>query len=98
MAVAVELMYRGSGATLDNYRAVLERLGVSPEGPHPDPACLFHWAADIPGGFRVTDVWRSQAQFEQFAQNKIGPIAQQLGIPQPQTKFIELANHLTAGS
>ena len=98
MAVAVELTYHGQGATLDNYRAIIQRLGLSPEGPHPDPACLFHWAAEIPGGFRVTDVWRSQDQFEQFAQNTIGPIGQELGVPQPQMKFIEVANYFTAGS
>jgi hypothetical protein len=99
MAVAVELSYHGPGATLDNYHQILEQLGgVQPEGPHPDPGCLFHWITEIGGGFRVTDVWRSQEQFEQFAQDRIGPIGQQLGVPEPQVKFIEVANYLTPGS
>jgi hypothetical protein len=95
MAVALELSYHGPGATLANYNQLLQQLGVSPEGPHPDPDCLFHWIAEIGGGFRVTDVWTSRAQFDEFAQNTIGPIAQQLGVPNPQIREIQVANFLT---
>ena len=42
MAVAVELSYNGPGATRANYDQLLQQLGVSPEGRHPDPDCLFH--------------------------------------------------------
>ena len=100
MAVAVELSYHGPGATRANYDQLLQQLGVSPEGRHPDPDCLFHWIAETPGGgFRVTDVWTSQAQFDEFVQNTIGPIAQQLGIPDPHPiNVVQVANFLTAGS
>jgi hypothetical protein len=43
MAVALELSYNGPGATSANYNQLLQRLGVSPGGRHPDPDCLFHW-------------------------------------------------------
>jgi hypothetical protein len=99
MAVAVELSYNGPGATLDKYHQLLQQLGVSPEGPHPDAGCLFHWIAETPGGMRVTDVWRTEEQFQEFVQNTIGPTAQQLGIPDPHpVNVIQVANFLTAGS
>jgi hypothetical protein len=74
----------GPGARRANYDQLLQQLGVSPEGRHPDPDCLFHWIAEAPGGgLRVTDVWTSQAQFDEFVHDTIAPIAQQLGIPDP---------------
>jgi hypothetical protein len=49
------------------------------------------------GGFDVTDVWQTREQFEQFAREKIGPIGEQLGMPQPQIKFVDVATFLIAG-
>jgi hypothetical protein len=72
---------------------------VSPEGRHPDPDCLFHWIAETPSGFRVTDVWTSQAQFDEFVQNTLRPISQQLGMPDThRVDAVQVANFLTAGS
>jgi hypothetical protein len=96
MAVAIVLNHHGPGATLANYFALLDKLGVPHPGPHPNPDCLFHWATDIPGGFRVTDVWTSQDEFEKFYRNIILPDAQQIGIPQPRhADFFPVANYLT---
>jgi hypothetical protein len=60
MTIAVEVTYRGPGATADAYRKILSEAGITPGGSHPDPECLFHWASVIPGGFRVIDVWTSR--------------------------------------
>ena len=95
MAIAVELSFRGQGATIENYFKAIEIMGAAPEGPHPDPACLFHWVTEVGGGFDVTDVFQTREAFDQFAQNTIGPISAQVGIPNPHTKFIEVANFLT---
>lgn len=49
-------------------------------------------------GLRVTDVWETREQFEQFAEAKIGPITQEVGIPgPPQITFHDVHNYLTAG-
>jgi len=98
MAIAAELSFHGQGATLANYDKAIEIMGATPGGPHPDPGCLFHWAAEIGGGYRVTDVWKTKEQFETFAAETIGPVSEQLGIPKPQIKFIDVHNFLTAGS
>jgi hypothetical protein len=95
MTVAVTLDHHGNGATLHNYFSLLDRLGVAHPGRHPNPACLFHWAAEIPGGFRITDVWHAQDEFEQFYRNIILPVAAGLGIPQPHhLQLLPIGNYL----
>ena len=97
MAVAIELSFQGPGATLQNYFEAIQRMGGTPEGPHPDAACLFHWVAETPGGFRVTDVWQTRDDFNRFLRDTIGPTSAEVGIPQPHPapNFIVLANFLT---
>jgi hypothetical protein len=90
MAIAVELTYRGQGATLADYNKVLSDAGITPGGSHPDPDCLFHWATEIQGGFRVTDVWTSRAKWDEF---EATGIPTQMGTPKKQ--FFDVANFLT---
>jgi hypothetical protein len=97
MAIAIEANFSGAGATLENYFKSLKILGAVPEGPHPDEDGLFHWVTETSGGLRVIDVWTSQAEFEAFLP-KVGAAADQLGMPTPQVKYIDVANYLTAGS
>ena len=47
----------------------------------------------------MTDVWGSRDTFERFAQEKIGPISQEVGLPNPpEIQFFEVHNYLTAAS
>jgi hypothetical protein len=99
MAIAVELSNHGQGATIENYFKVIELMGAVPEGPHPDPGCLFHWVRSDSGGVFVTDVWKTREEFDKFAQEQIGPKSEQVGMPKPQIKVIDpIDNFLTAGS
>lgn len=94
MAVAVILDF--DGATLDQYDQVIEKMGLSPGGATA-PGGLFHWVMKTDDGIRVVDVWESREQFQDFADNQIGPITQEVGIPNPpQIRFHEVHNHLTA--
>ena len=97
MAVAVEVTFNGKGATLENYFKSLAILGATPEGPHPDPGCLFHWMTETGGGFRVIDVWQTKGQWEAFVP-KVAAAADQLGMPKPQHKYIDVASYMTSGS
>ena len=49
------------------------------------------------GGIRVVDVWQSAEQFQHFADNQIGPIAQEVGMAPPEVQMYEVHNYLTAG-
>lgn len=49
-------------------------------------------------GLRVIDVWESREQFDEFAQEQIGPFSQQVGITsQPTIQFFEVHNYFTPG-
>jgi hypothetical protein len=89
VAVAVVMEFEG---TLDQYDQVVESMGLTPGGPTP-PGALFHWVTKTDGGFRVTDVWESQEAFGQFAEEHIGPKAQQAGLSAPNPVFHEVHNH-----
>jgi hypothetical protein len=95
MATAVQMDFKG--ATLDQYDQVIEKMGFRRGGPGA-PGGLFHWVTKTDDGIRVTDVWETKEQFEQFGQEQIGPITQAVGIPSPpEVQFFEVHNHLTAG-
>lgn len=95
MAVAVQLDFRGG--TLEQYDQVIEKMGFQPGGPG-GPGGLFHWVTRTQDGIRVTDVWESQEAFDAFANEKIGPITQEVGVPNPpEVQVFEVHNYLTAG-
>jgi hypothetical protein len=94
MPVAVILEF--DGGTLDQYDQVVEKMGFEPGGSGA-PGAVFHWVTKTDNGFRVTDVWESRERFDQFAQEKIGPYSQEVGLTEPEINFYEIHNHMTAG-
>ncbi|MEA2441014.1 MAG: hypothetical protein QOH76_2438 [Thermoleophilaceae bacterium] len=94
MAVGVILDFEGG--TLDQYDQVIGRMGFTPGGEGA-PGGLFHWVTKTDDGIRVTDVWESPEQFQAFAEEKIGPITQEMGLPEPRVTIQEAHNYLTAG-
>jgi hypothetical protein len=95
MATAVQMDFKG--ATLDQYDQVIDKMGFRPGGPGA-PGGISHWVTKTDDGIRVTDVWESKEQFEQFAQEQIGPLAEAVGIPSaPDVQFFDVHNLLTAG-
>jgi hypothetical protein len=96
MAIAIEFSVQGDGATIASYFEAIKRLGATPEGPHPDPSCLFHWVTEDPNGYTVTDVWTDKAAFDKFVEEKVMPVSDELGMPQPQITYIDVANYNTA--
>ena len=96
MAVGVVLEF--DGATLDQYDQVIEKMGLAPQGPGA-PGGIFHWVTKTDNGIRVTDVWETREQFENFAQQQIGPYTQEVGIESPpEVTFYDVHNYLTEGS
>ena len=92
-AVAIQLDF--AGATLEQYDAVLEKMGLQPGGEGP-PGALFHWATETEGGIRVTDVWESREVFDKFAETQIGPFTQEVGISNPPTiQYFDVYSYIT---
>jgi hypothetical protein len=76
---------------------VIKRMGFEPQGAG-GPGALFHWVTKTSDGIRVTDVWETQEDFDKFAEEKIGPITQAVGIQsQPEIQYFDVHNYLTAG-
>ena len=95
MPVAVVMEFKDG--TLEQYDEVISNMGFEPGGPGA-PGGLFHWVTATEDGIRVTDVWETAEQFQQFADEKIGPISQEVGVTgPPQLTFYDVHNHLTAG-
>ncbi|MDX6647004.1 MAG: hypothetical protein QOK40_2731 [Miltoncostaeaceae bacterium] len=95
MPVAVILDF--PGGTLEQYDQVIEKMGFT-KGGAGAPGGLFHWVTKSDDGIRVVDVWEDRETFERFAEEKIGPVTQEVGIPAPpRIRFCDVHNHLTAG-
>jgi hypothetical protein len=94
LTVPVGIVLDFKGATLDQYDQVIERMGLEPGGDAP-PGGLFHWVTATDDGIRVTDVWETREQFQQFADTQIGPITQEVGFPAPpDITFHEVHSHI----
>jgi hypothetical protein len=74
----VVMIMRWEGITPQQYHDALELIDW--EGNVP-PGGLFHVAAFDERGLRVTDVWESAEQFQQFAEQRLMPGTKQLGLP-----------------
>jgi hypothetical protein len=59
------------------YRAVLDRMGVE---ARPEPGIYLHITAQTDFGYRIIEIWDSQDGFEDFAQRRMVPALEQLGI------------------
>ena len=97
MPVAITMDFKGG--TLEQYDEVIAKMGFEPNGPGAPDGGLFHWVAATEDGIRVTDVWETPEQFQRFADEKIGPITQEVGVPGPPVlTFYDVHNYLTDGS
>ncbi|MBA2336958.1 MAG: hypothetical protein H0V96_04240 [Acidimicrobiia bacterium] len=95
--MAVGVVLEIEGGTLEQYDEVIKRMGFTPGGPGA-PGGLFHWVTKTDDGIRVTDVWEDRETFDRFAEERIGPITAEVGVPNPPVvSFFEVHNHLTAG-
>src|SRR4051812_39074482 len=80
MAVAVQMDF--AGGTTDQYDEICRKMGLTPKGPGP-AGSISHFATATGAGLRVVDVWENKEQYEKFAQDQIGPISAEVGIPGP---------------
>jgi hypothetical protein len=95
MPVAIVMDFEGG--TLEQYDEILERMGFA-RGGEGVVGGLFHWVTKTDTGIRVTDVWETAEQYQEFAEEHIGPITQEVGVPAPpQLTFYDVHNYLTAG-
>jgi hypothetical protein len=76
--MSVVMVMEIPGATTDQYDEINKIMGIS--GPQDEPDGLIsHVCAKTETGLLICDVWRSQADLDDFAANRVGPAAGQVG-------------------
>jgi hypothetical protein len=89
--MAIAVIQDFPGGTTGQYDEISEKMGLA-ANELPDGA-ISHWVAETDDGMRVVDVWESQAAFDTFAQERLGPAAGQVeGVPEPAVAILELYN------
>jgi hypothetical protein len=93
--MAVGVLIAGEGVTESAYRQLTEKMFGTypmPQSDAPD-GLIIHTAGNTDQGWYVYDVWESQEKFAQFAETKLAPATQELGLPQsaaPQPQFFPI--------
>ena len=86
--MAVVMTMEWPGVTQENYEAVFLHLDVNPA-----KGLLFHVAAFVQGGMRVTDVWESAQAFQTFSEQRIMSAVKKVGITsQPKVEIHPASN------
>ena len=76
--MAVAMLLEWPGETQEQYERLMKLVKLEDEPPE---GGLFHVAGPMPGGWRVLDIWESEQAFERFANERLKPAIQQVGIP-----------------
>jgi hypothetical protein len=85
MTVALVLDF--PGGTMSQYHEVVERMHLDGTTA---PGGRLHVAGLYDGGLRVIDVWEDMESFARFRDAKILPITQELGLPTPTVRVLEV--------
>jgi hypothetical protein len=83
------------GGTQAKYDAVIGRMGLQ---ENPPEGCLVHMAGPVDGGWRIVDVWESQAHFDRFLAERLGEALAAEGMPEPQVSAFPLHMLFSAGA
>lgn len=77
--------------TQEQYDAASQQLGID-ESNLPDGG-LFHVAGPGPnGGWRVVEVWESEAQAQKFDEETLLPLLEQVGVERPEPESWQVHN------
>lgn len=89
--MAIARVFDGKGWTPQQYDTLIERMDL---GGRSAPGILYHWAAATAEGMRAVDVYESREAADRLAQEKIGPLVQELGLSMPQISEFEVRSIL----
>jgi hypothetical protein len=98
MAVAIvqDWVEEETDRSTKNYDAISARIMAQEEGPS---GMLVHAAGFTGNGFRIFEVWESQADFDRFVEQTLMPILNEIGTPddrQPEVTSYELHGFIAA--
>lgn len=81
----VLMMMKWDGGTLEQYEQIRELVDWESNKPK---GAVFHVATHDGNALRVTDIWESAEDFNNFVQERLMPATMQAGVPgQPQVEI-----------
>ncbi len=93
MPIAVLLEIRG--CTLEQYRDVVERVGLAPPALRRPEGLLVHTGGPMDRGWRVFDVWEAREPYERFVTEHVQLAVQAAGVPPFTPQVYPLDNVVT---
>jgi hypothetical protein len=88
--MAILLLMEWPGVTEAQYEAAMRELNMEVDPPS---GGVIHLAALTSSGLRVVEVWESEAAFQAFAETRIMPAVQKVGITsEPRVEIAQLHN------
>jgi hypothetical protein len=78
--MAIMIVHQGADWNQDLYDRLLERIIPDPSNP-PEGMIAHFGGPGQNGGWRVTDIWESEAQWERFRDEEVMPAAQEMDAP-----------------
>jgi hypothetical protein len=101
--MAIGLVMTFDGVTKEQYEAVMAHSAIdlrspgNPSGAAEWPAGgMSHYAGPTPTGWCVVDIWESQEQFDAFLGARLGPVLEDVGVPQPNVTSFDVYNAVQA--
>ena len=96
--MSIGVIFEFPGATRAQYensikKALMRRRNKLADWPV--KGVLAHIAGPMPGGWRVVDVWKSEAAFKRFGK-VIMPILKEVGLPEVEPKIFPVARFIKA--
>ena len=87
MAIAVVIDL--AGVTAAQHDALVAAMGLDGQPVTAVPGLVFHVAGPTATGWRVIDVWETEADLDRFQRERLGPAAAQIGgLPAPQVQVM----------
>ena len=83
--MAVGMLLAGPAVTAESYKALTEQMfGSFPMTKEQSPdGLIIHSAGSSDQGFYVYDIWESKEHFQRFAESKLAPAGQKIGLESP---------------
>ena len=88
--MAVAMFMQWQGVSPGQYDAVMARLGLD---AHPAAGSVLHLATVTHEGLEVCDVWQTEQAFQSFLEQRLLPLADELGLDgEPEVRLVPLHN------
>jgi hypothetical protein len=77
----IAVLLKIPGCTREQYREVIERVGLAPATLRRPEGLLVHTGGPMDGGWRVFDVWEAREPYERFVAEHVRPAVLAAGVP-----------------